>query len=154
MDSRLRGNDGNFRLIEVSSCYGNTNPDRAFTAEMSEELIAPDAFTSNMKFKAPVACPERAFTALMSLELTERVLFTSPTRKPIAADALTAAALMLVSATVARWLSGTPVSDTTTSLPGLAGIANVAEPTAIELASIELTPPTDVTGPLNWKTML
>ena len=83
---------------------------------MSEELIAPDAFTSNLKFNAVVVCPDRAFTPLMSLELTERVLFTSPTRKPIAADGLKAVPLTLVTAMVVRRLSGTPVSVTTTSL--------------------------------------
>ena len=62
--------------------YGNVNPDRAFTAEISLELIAPVALRSNLKFAAVVVCPERAFTPLMSLELTERVLLTSPTRKP------------------------------------------------------------------------
>ena len=39
-----------------STDYGsNTDPDRAFTAEMSEELIAPEAFTSNRKFALVVA---------------------------------------------------------------------------------------------------
>ena len=66
--------------------YGNVNPDRAFTAEISDELIAPDAFTSNWKLSAVVACPERAFKLLMSLEFTDRVLFTSPTRNPIEAE--------------------------------------------------------------------
>ena len=69
----------------VISTQGNTKPDRAFTAEISEALIAPDAFTSNLKLAVVVVCPERAFTPLMSLELTERVLLTSPTRKPMAA---------------------------------------------------------------------
>ena len=45
-----------------------------------------DAFTSNWKLSAVVACPERAFTLLMSLEFTDRVLFTSPTRNPIEAE--------------------------------------------------------------------
>ena len=83
LDSRLRGNDGNFRLIEVpqyrtlalarllallwlklrysaSVChyyagYGNTKPDRAFTADMSLASITPDAFTSNLKLADVVA---------------------------------------------------------------------------------------------------
>ena len=62
--------------------HGNVSPDLAFTAEISEELIAPVAFTSNLKLAVVVVCPDRAFTPLMSLELTERVLLTSPTRKP------------------------------------------------------------------------
>ena len=66
--------------------YGNVNPDRAFTVEISDELIAPLAFTSNWKLSAVVACSERAFTLLMSLEFTDRVLFTSPTRNPIEAE--------------------------------------------------------------------
>ena len=33
-------------------CYGNVNPDRAFTAEISDELMTPVAFTSNLKFDA------------------------------------------------------------------------------------------------------
>ena len=72
--------------LPVDSHYGNVNPDRAFTAEMSDELIAPDAFTSKWKLSAVVACPERTFTLLMSLEFTDRVLFTSPTRNPIEAE--------------------------------------------------------------------
>ena len=63
--------------------YGNVNPERAFTAEMSDEFTNPEAFTSNLKFNAVVVCPDRAFTPLMSLEFTERVLLVSPTRKPI-----------------------------------------------------------------------
>ena len=39
----------------VSIVYGSDNPDRALTAEISDELIAPDAFTSNLKFNAVVA---------------------------------------------------------------------------------------------------
>lgn len=39
-----------FILIIVG--YGNVNPDRAFTAEMSDALMTPVAFTSNLKFDA------------------------------------------------------------------------------------------------------
>ena len=55
----------------ASALHGNDNPDRAFTAEISDELIAPVAFTSNLKFNAVVVCPERAFTPLMSLNKFE-----------------------------------------------------------------------------------
>ena len=67
----------------MRSSYGSVKPERAFTAEMSEELTAPFALTSNLKLAALVDCPERAFTPLMSLEFTERELFTSPIRNPI-----------------------------------------------------------------------
>ena len=83
--------------------HGKVVPERAFTAEMSEELMLPDAFTSNWKLSAVVACPDRAFTALMSLEFTDRELFTSPTRNPSAADALA--------------VPFTPVTETLTRLP-------------------------------------
>ena len=37
----------------VSRIYGgSTKPERAFTAEISDELIAPEAFTSNLKLVA------------------------------------------------------------------------------------------------------
>ena len=38
----------------LHSCYGNVKPDLAFTAEISDALIAPDAFTSNLKLRALV----------------------------------------------------------------------------------------------------
>ena len=41
-----------FMLVAVT--YGNDSPERAFTAEMSDELIEPDAFTSNLKLPALV----------------------------------------------------------------------------------------------------
>ena len=70
----------------VPIAHGNTSPDLAFTVEISLELIPPEAFRSNLKFVPSVVCPDRAFTALISLELTERLPFTSPTRKPTAAE--------------------------------------------------------------------
>ena len=97
--------------------HGNVSPDLAFTAEMSDELIAPDAFTSNLKLAAVVGCPERAFTPLMSLELTDPVLFASPTRNPIDAAEALCTPLIALSETMMRWLSVTLVSVTTTVLP-------------------------------------
>lgn len=92
----------------------STNPDRALTAEISDELMLPDALISNLKLVPSVVWPERAFTPLMSLELTERELFTSPTRNPI--DAIVVLdPLSPVSVRVRRLLSATLVSVTTTS---------------------------------------
>ena len=87
----------------VTDIYGNDRPERAFTAEMSDELIAPDAFTSNLKLLASTARPERAFTPLMSLELTERVLFASPMRKPTETGGGFSELLTLASVIVRRW---------------------------------------------------
>ena len=80
-----------------------TSPERAFTAEMSDELMLPDALTSNLKLLDVVVCPERALTPLISLEFTDRELLPSPTRKPIDADAVAAGKpLMLASAMETR----------------------------------------------------
>ena len=108
------------KVVEV---HGNVSPDRALTAEISDELIAPDAFTSNLKLLELTVCPERAFTPLMSLELTDRVLFASPTRKPIDTGDGFTDPLTPTSVTVMRWLSGTLVNVTRTSLPTAAAVA-------------------------------
>ena len=41
-------------FTSASALHGNDSPDRALTVEMSDELIAPVAFTSNLKFNAVV----------------------------------------------------------------------------------------------------
>ena len=107
----------------MSLCYGRVSPDLALTADMSDELIAPEIFTSNLKLAAVVVCPERAFTLLMSLELTDCVLFASPTEKPIAACTDVAPPLTPLSETVTRWFSGIEVSRTVTSLPDAETVA-------------------------------
>ena len=120
---------------------GNTNPARALTREMSEELMPPDAFRSYLKLLASTACPERALRALMSLELTARELFTSPTSKPIDTGAGVNEPLTLTSETVTRWLSGTSVSATKISLR-----ENVADAAPI---GVTLTAPAALMVPLN-----
>ena len=115
--------DQHHMQLPRDSHYGNVNPDRAFTAEMSDELIPPDAFTSNRKFSAVVDCPDRAFMPLMSLEFTDRLLFASPTRKPIEVGGGLIAPFTLLSVTVTRWLSGMPVSVTRTSLSRKVAVA-------------------------------
>ena len=62
----------------------------------------------------------------MSLEFTERVLFTSPTRKPIDAECVPEQ-LTPLSVTVSRLLSGMLVSVTVASAPA---DVTVALPTA------------------------
>ena len=127
--------------------YGNTNPDRAFTDEMSEELIAPVAFTSNLKFEAVVTCPERAFTLLMSLELTEPVLFTSPSRKPTVTDLAVASPLTPSMVMRMRLLSATLASITTTSLPAIVEVTVAIG--VVVTTSIALTVPAIEIGVLN-----
>ena len=77
----------------------------------------------------------------MSLALTDRVLFTSPTRNPIDAAALTPAPFTPASEIVARWLSAMLVSVTTTSKPDITADTTPTGVTA--------TVPVAVTGTLN-----
>ena len=48
--------------MRVSIVYGSDNPDRALTAEMSDELFAPEAFASNLKFNAIEHRQQKSFT--------------------------------------------------------------------------------------------
>ena len=129
--------------------YGNTNPERAFTAEISDALIAPDAFTSNLKLLALLVCPERALTPLMSLAVTDRVLFTSPTRKPIDTVGLSVP-LTPVSVRVARLLSASVWIVTVTSL----GADAVDALTGALAPSTTATLPAAVMAVLKRKTMV
>ena len=120
-------------------------PERAFAEEISDELIAPEAFTSNRKFVAVVDWPERAFTLLISLELTDRVSFTSPRSNPIEADAFTAVPFTVGNETVTRLLFATVGSETETSFPDGVGVV-VTATIASSMADIG---PTELTVALN-----
>ena len=139
-------------LMRVSDVHGNVRPDRALTAEMSDELIAPDAFTSNLKFAPVVVWPERAFTALISLELTERVLFTSPTRKPIDTGLGFTVPLTPVRVSVMRLLSASDgiVTVTVASFPG----ANADAPRLAPEPSTTAIVPEALMVLLNWNMMV
>lgn len=130
--------------------YGNTNPDRAFTAEMSVELIVPEAFTSNLKFDNTVACPDSAFTLLISLALTARELLKSPTRKPIETGCgftVPLGPVTPVSVIVTRLLSISDGIFTMTSLPDGAAVAL----TVADAPSTTATLATVLIVLLNWK---
>ena len=76
-------------MIANIACPGGANacPTRDLIADISDEFTAPDAPTSNINVARFAANPDRDFTALTSFASTTRVLFTSPSRKPIDADA-------------------------------------------------------------------
>ena len=59
--------------------YGNTCPERAFTAETSEPSMVPEALMSKRAVVPLTGCPMRAFTPLISLAFTARERLESPT---------------------------------------------------------------------------
>lgn len=64
---------------KTGMCYGR--PFRAFTAEISEALIVPEALRSNMKLELSVTWPARALIALRSPAFIVLLPSTSPANR-------------------------------------------------------------------------